>query len=301
MENIFEICDAPAGELQHVQASTLTLHGREALVPELDKRVFSAFCAEVKAVGRITVALHVTDHLVVLDGRNRLRAAQEVGIATVPVIVYRGLSEADELLHIVRSSIQRRHLSQSQRAAMVVDPDVQAAVLNEFQARAKLRQVEGGRRKVRAKLPDASLQTRSLLATMAGVSPRTISDALYAQRHLPERMAAIRAGRSTESVSGVAKAVHDGPDAEQAGQGRRKTRRPSATPGSIREKLTEWGIDGPDVERALGGMLGSFRRLFPEDTSGDVVARRPDLAAAVKALDVWTRAVIAAAESRGVR
>src|SRR3954454_8639725 len=68
----------PVGELRP--------HEQTALVPTMDDRSFRAFRDDIERRG-LLVPLDITRDGVVLDGVARLRAARDLGIASVPVRV----------------------------------------------------------------------------------------------------------------------------------------------------------------------------------------------------------------------
>src|SRR3954447_21296737 len=94
-------------------------HEHEQLVPTLDGHEYLAFRADVERRGLLT-PLEVTAAGVVLDGRQRLRAASELGLVEVPVVL---VAPEDEVEHVILAALQRRHLSASQRAALAVELD----------------------------------------------------------------------------------------------------------------------------------------------------------------------------------
>jgi len=57
----------------------------------------------------------------VLDGRQRVRAAEECGLETVPAVYARLPEDMDTTEYIFRKAVERRHLNKSQRAIMAVD------------------------------------------------------------------------------------------------------------------------------------------------------------------------------------
>jgi N6-adenosine-specific RNA methylase IME4 len=81
------------------------------------------------------------------------------------------VSPSDEVEHLLRAAMQRRHLSTSQRAALVV----RLAEYRQASAEATSRRLANLRPEV-AKLPPGG-KTRALGAALAGVGERTIQDA----------------------------------------------------------------------------------------------------------------------------
>ncbi len=84
------------------------------------------------------------------------------------------VSPADEVEYLVLAAIQRRQLSASQKAALAV----RYAKYEELRAEGRARQLQNLRQNPEgATLPPRG-KTRELLAEIAGVSPRTMQDAL---------------------------------------------------------------------------------------------------------------------------
>ncbi|HEX9415836.1 MAG TPA: MT-A70 family methyltransferase [Gaiellaceae bacterium] len=153
----------------------LSPHREAELIPLMPEREYAAFRADVGARG-LQEPIEITAAGVVLDGRQRLRAARELGLETVSVRV---LAVEDELDYMLRAAILRRQLSASQRAALVVE-------LRQYrQLRA------GARKRQRANLAQmtevATLpprgKTRELASGWAGVSARTVQDAATVEQH----------------------------------------------------------------------------------------------------------------------
>src|SRR6266540_904567 len=110
----------------------LSPHREAELIPVMPEKEYEAFRLDVAARG-IQVPIEITAGDVVLDGRQRLRAARELGLETVPVRV---VEVEDELDYMFRAAILRRQLTASQRAALVVERDE----YRELQAGARERQ-----------------------------------------------------------------------------------------------------------------------------------------------------------------
>ena len=99
------------------QTSRLRLHPLADVVPEMRPDEWRAFLTDVQERG-VLEPVHVgADGVTVLDGRHRLKAARELGLATVPVALVRldGISDVE---YIIRAALMRRHLSDDQRAIL---------------------------------------------------------------------------------------------------------------------------------------------------------------------------------------
>jgi len=101
------------------EVQKLALHPQADRIPLMPEPEYAAFRADIAARG-IVVPIEITNANVVLDGRQRLRAAGELGHQTVPVRV---VEVEDELDYMYRAAIFRRELTASQRAALVVERD----------------------------------------------------------------------------------------------------------------------------------------------------------------------------------
>jgi N6-adenosine-specific RNA methylase IME4 len=126
----------------------------------------------------IQVPLEITEAGVVLDGRHRHRAALALGFEAVPVRV---VDPPDQIEYMLLAAIQRRHLSESQRAAT-------ALKLHDYQerrARAEARKqanLRNGSVDV-ADLPHRGVRSREIAAELAGVSPRLIQNVIKVESH----------------------------------------------------------------------------------------------------------------------
>lgn len=167
--------------------SKLREHERAAFVPGMGAEEYRAFCADVAKRG-IVDPLEITNGGIVLDGRQRLRAARELGIHSAPVRV---VTPEDEVAHMLLAALQRRHLSQSQKAALAIE-------LDHYQ-RARAEADERRRANLRrglevATLPPRCERTREFAARIAGVSARTVQDALTVKGADPELFEKVKAG-----------------------------------------------------------------------------------------------------------
>jgi N6-adenosine-specific RNA methylase IME4 len=155
-------------------------------LPPLPELARVALQADIAKRG-IVEPLEITAQGLVLNGRERLAAAEQLGLAHVPVLV---VNPADEVEHIILAALQRRHLSASQRAALALELDR----YRELKAQADTRR----RQNLRQHTDEASSpprgKTRDHVAAWAGVSPRTVQDAATVQLHNPELFERIKAG-----------------------------------------------------------------------------------------------------------
>src|SRR6476646_8559946 len=99
--------------------ASLQPHPAASTVPAMDAREYESFRADIASRGVLT-PLEITAQGVVLDGHQRLRAATEVGLETVPVTI---VNPADEIEYMLLAALRRRQLTASQRAALIVELD----------------------------------------------------------------------------------------------------------------------------------------------------------------------------------
>jgi hypothetical protein len=95
--------------------SGYTNHPAADLFPMIDGKEYLAFRADIEAHGqRETVKVFKGQ---ILDGRNRVRACNDIGVA----IQYEEVETDDPVAYVVSHNIARRHLSTKQRAAIAAE------------------------------------------------------------------------------------------------------------------------------------------------------------------------------------
>jgi N6-adenosine-specific RNA methylase IME4 len=175
------------------RVDALSPHPEADRIPVMPESEYAALRSDIELRG-IQVPIEVTPTEVVLDGRQRLRAARELGQAQVPV---RAVAADDELDYMFRAAILRRQLTASQRAALVVERD----------AWRQLR--EAGRRRQRANLVQAPEgetlpprgKSRDEAGAWAGVSGRTVQDAATVREHDPALFERVKHDRVSASTA----------------------------------------------------------------------------------------------------
>ena len=169
--------------------SGLTAHPDAELVPLMPESEYAAFRADIGERG-LLVPIEINPAGAVLDGRQRLRAARELDLETVPVCV---LVVEDERDYMLRAAVLRRQLKEAQQAALALSlPHYQALRADgEQRQRANLRQhsTEVASLPLRGK-------SREIAARWAGVSPRTIQDVATVHEHNPELFEQLKQARS---------------------------------------------------------------------------------------------------------
>lgn len=99
-----------------VPVSSLKLHPRADLVPDMRESEWSEFYTDIAFKG-ITTPLEMLADGTILDGRHRFKAAQELGLESVAV-VDAPLMGDDPEMYMLKTAVLRRHLTDDQRAVM---------------------------------------------------------------------------------------------------------------------------------------------------------------------------------------
>ncbi len=158
----------------------MEFHEYAGIFPLLEGREFTELCNDIKANGQ-REPIWVYEGKI-LDGRNRFRACNAVGV-TPRTAPYTG---DDPLAFVISLNLHRRHLSESQRGM------VAAAIAN---------MAQGERTDVE---PSANLQkvSQSQAAEMLNVSPRTVAAAVKVRDEAaPELVHAVESGKVSVSAA----------------------------------------------------------------------------------------------------
>lgn len=190
---------------------TLTLHEECELVPPMAEDEYSELLQSIRERGILVPLALVPGTRKVIDGRHRLKAALELNLPLVPCqnASLSDLSITSQIEYLVTVALTRRHLTASQRAAVV------------------LRATERMREVAPASEGPGRASRRQALAELGGVSPRTIQDAKLVMDTSPElfeRVArgelpaakAARMARQAVARSIAATASGAEPDSERA-------------------------------------------------------------------------------------
>jgi len=179
------------------RTAELRLHKRSGLVPAMADKEYRAFLIDIADRG-LQTPLDVNAAGVVLDGRQRLRAATELGLASVPV---RTVSPANEIEYMLLAALRRRQLSPSQRAALVVELEQVREQRERARKRSTANLRQGATHAVVATLPPRGERTRETAARLAGVSARTVQDALTVREADSALFERVKAGEVPASVA----------------------------------------------------------------------------------------------------
>jgi N6-adenosine-specific RNA methylase IME4/ParB-like chromosome segregation protein Spo0J len=202
--------ETAVGQLRRRPVDGLRPHPQADEVPALNEGAYLAIKTDIADRG-LQVALEITEQGTVLDGHARLRAARELGISEVEVIV---IAPRDELEHILHAALQRRQLTPSQRAALAV----KLASVAQHQSRAAERRLanlrhgpEGATLPARDDLETNGQRTRELVAELAGTGERTAQDVLTVHEHNPTLFERVARGEisANTAASQVRRAIRD--------------------------------------------------------------------------------------------
>jgi N6-adenosine-specific RNA methylase IME4 len=166
-------------------------HASAALVPSMSVVEAAALQADIAARG-IQVPIEITAAGVVLDGRQRHRAALALKLAEVPVRV---VAPADPVEYMLAAAIQRRNLTASQKATLALELDGYRETKEHAAAR-KRANLRNGVVDVAA-VPHRAGRSRDHAAELAGVSPRLIQHAITVRDNDPHLFEQAKRGEVT--------------------------------------------------------------------------------------------------------
>ncbi len=173
-------------------------HPAADLFPLMEGKELADLAADIKAHGLLdpVVLLLETGKRLVLDGRNRLRACEMVGVA--PKFEF-WEGEGSPTEWVISRNVHRRHLTPSQRAMIAAD------LVPMLKAEAKARMVAAHAGSANLREQDCGKATEKAAAAL-NVSPRSVETALRVVETAPiETVAAVRRGEV--AVSAAAKAL----------------------------------------------------------------------------------------------
>ena len=167
------------------------------IFPMMSDDEFSALVEDIRANGQ-RQPIYIHDNKIV-DGRNRYRACQKLGIEP-DTRVWDGVGSL--VSFVVSLNLQRRHLTSSQKATVAMD------VLPILEAEAKERQRAAGEEFGRGKLGQLIDQaiddqhqraprTADIAAQMVGTNRQYVSDAKRLRDEAPELLERVRSGELT--------------------------------------------------------------------------------------------------------
>jgi hypothetical protein len=172
------------------------IHPLAELFPMMPADEFAKLKADIQKNGQME-PIWINSEGTLLDGRNRWNACKELGIVpnvvSVREIGIKSGPDADAD-YIWSKNILRRHLTDSQRAAIAVKWSDE---LKKSLKQTRLANLKKGIRKPEvAKTPPRG-KSRSILATQAGVSEHAIRQAESIAAHKPELLPKVESGEVT--------------------------------------------------------------------------------------------------------
>jgi ParB-like chromosome segregation protein Spo0J len=191
---------------QLVSPNDVTLHAEASRIPEMSPDEWADFLTNVRDRMEILEDIQATRAGVVFDGRHRLRAALECGIKLIPV-KFHDITNEEAIRRMGESAVNRRHLTDGQRAAVVLEF---TELVDRIREEAKERQREAAEATNTLRrgdddsdtlvedLPEAKKGlTRDALGERAGVSGKFIQNLMAVQRDEPDLFAKVKSGEIT--------------------------------------------------------------------------------------------------------
>ena len=89
------------------------------MIPELTEPEYTALKAAIREVGRILVPVVMTGGGEIIDGKGRVRAAEELKISDYDRVIVAGLDEEGCRLHRMALNCARRQLSMEQKREVI--------------------------------------------------------------------------------------------------------------------------------------------------------------------------------------
>jgi ParB family chromosome partitioning protein len=169
------------------------IHEAANLFPMMSEEEFDALCNDMEEGGYDNAQPIILLDGKILDGRNRYAACQKLGITPTTRNYTDSLSP---FRYVIRRNLHRRHLTQSQRAALA------ANMLPEYEAEARERQAHGMTapgKTLPEKIPEAidTGDARDKAAADFGVNSHYVSDAKKIQEESQELFNALLSGEKT--------------------------------------------------------------------------------------------------------
>lgn len=171
----------------------MKVHPAARAFPLLEGEEFESFVQDIKAHGQqAPIVFHGE---VLLDGRNRWRACNKLGIE--PRSVQWEGNGSSATAYVISANLRRRHLTPSQLAT------VAAELLPEFKKEAKERQREHGKtapgKKANTPANSGGSEARDAAAAAVGVSHTYVDQASALEEKAPELFVRVKAGEITLS------------------------------------------------------------------------------------------------------
>jgi hypothetical protein len=180
-------------ELRRVQ--DLAPHPESRRIPDMAPGEWKSFLEDVKKRG-IVEPIEITDKNEILDGRHRWKAAKELGIEKIPVRV---VSPPDPIEYILSAAIERRHLTEGQKAALVLEREEYLQSLKkeaDERKKASLKQYKNDQKCSSVSAPGHSRKGKTFehAGKAVGVSARTLYRVQTVKRASPELFEKVKKG-----------------------------------------------------------------------------------------------------------
>lgn len=249
-------------------------HDFANLFPMLDAAAQDALRADIQAFG-VREPVILFDGRI-LDGRNRYMAARDLGL-DFPVADFDG-TEAEALAYVLSTNLHRRHLTESQRAAV-------AAKLANMKREDTLVNFRSANLPITENIEENRNQpaiSNAKAAEMLNVSERSVRTAKSVLDHgAPELMAAVERG---EVAVSAAAAIAELPKEEQAAVVAEGSKAVKAKAKEVREaKRAEAPEENPEDAKARRD-LAKLTRTGLEDEVIGLRAENAELRAKIKEL-----------------
>src|SRR5271157_2883452 len=107
----------PRKQRERMPGSTMT--PKYQVLPDLPAEEFQALKEDIRRRG-VQVPIEITTEDEILDGHQRLRACEQLGIKDYPVKVVAGLrTDQEKRHHAIRANLLRRQLTREQRRTLI--------------------------------------------------------------------------------------------------------------------------------------------------------------------------------------
>lgn len=166
-----------------------------ALVPEMTSSEYASFTESIKQFG-IKVPIHVRSDMVLLDGRHRLRAARELGIERIDVIIHSFDKEAS-VAFVRDTAVERRSLTAAQRIDVVLKSEELLGTLTKTARENSLRNLKQNSSSTTSN--DLIGSSSQKLAEVAKSSSTMVSRMQRLKRESPDKYSEVVAGDKTIS------------------------------------------------------------------------------------------------------
>lgn len=252
--------------------STIKVHSVAKLFPKMDESQFKAFLDDIKANGFQETIKYIEGDdgsAEVIDGRNRLEAAKQMKVDPWELNTKRGdklmekinVAKIPSLVSYVASlNLKRRHLSDSQRAAVAVAIEKEIAKDEKADERARKLEEKANPTKKEDKAEKAEKKdskpketTRQKAAKIMGTGDRNVGNAKMIEKKDPKLFEKVQAGEITinEAVQTI------------------KKREASAAAEEAAESVED--IDVDDFVQILDRTEGSIKAAIKESIAANLI------------------------------